>query len=78
MPGRIKVGRWLPCTARQVSNPHRGFVWAATAGVIAGTDRHIGRRLGPTPVELNLHFDPAGRIQSLVFDQWGDPDATGA
>jgi hypothetical protein len=29
MRGRIKVGRWLPFRARQVLNPHHGFVWAA-------------------------------------------------
>lgn len=42
MHGHIKVGRWLPFTARQVLNPHEGFVWAArAAGVIAGSDRYI-------------------------------------
>jgi hypothetical protein len=42
MRGRIKVGRWLPFRARQVLDPHRGFVWAArTAGVITGSDRYL-------------------------------------
>jgi hypothetical protein len=42
MHGRIKVGRWLPFRARQVLNPHHGFIWTArAAGVIAGSDRHI-------------------------------------
>jgi hypothetical protein len=42
MRGQLKVGRWLPFRARQVVNPHRGFVWAArAAGVIAGSDRYV-------------------------------------
>jgi hypothetical protein len=42
MRGRIKVGRWLPFRARQVLNPHLGFVWAArAAGVITGSDRYV-------------------------------------
>jgi hypothetical protein len=43
MHGRIRVGRWLPFTARQVLAPD-GFVWAATAGRpplwISGFDRY--------------------------------------
>jgi hypothetical protein len=27
--GRIKVGRWLPFSAREVLNPHEGFIWSA-------------------------------------------------
>lgn len=42
MHGRIKIGRWLPFTARQVLNPHQGTIWAArAAGVIAGSDRYL-------------------------------------
>jgi len=42
MRGHIKVGRWLPFTARQILNPHQGLVWSArAAGVIAGSDRYI-------------------------------------
>jgi hypothetical protein len=42
MRGRIKVGRWLPFRARQVLNPHHGFIWTArAAGVIAGSDRYL-------------------------------------
>jgi nucleotide-binding universal stress UspA family protein len=42
MGGRIKVGRWLPFSARQVLNPHRGFVWTGrAAGVIAGSDHYV-------------------------------------
>ena len=42
MRGHIKVGRWLPFRAREVLDPHHGFVWAArAAGVIAGSDRYL-------------------------------------
>jgi hypothetical protein len=34
MRGQLKVGRWFPFRARQVPNPHRGFVWAARAAFI--------------------------------------------
>jgi hypothetical protein len=56
MRGQIKVGRWLPFRARQVLDPHRGFVWTArAAGLIAGVDRYL---------------DDAGRIVSLQCDRW--------
>jgi hypothetical protein len=42
MHGHIKIGRWLPFRARQILDPHHGFVWAArTAGVITGSDRYV-------------------------------------
>lgn len=42
MRGSIKLGRWLPFRARQVLNPHVGFIWAArVAGVIAGSDHYL-------------------------------------
>jgi hypothetical protein len=42
MHGRIKIGRWLPFTARQVLNPHEGTIWVAhAAGLIAGFDRYL-------------------------------------
>ncbi len=42
MRGHIKLGGWLPFRARQVLNPHHGFVWAArTAGVLIGSDRYV-------------------------------------
>jgi hypothetical protein len=48
MRGRIKVGRWQPFSAREVLNPHEGFIWSArAAGVIAGSD---------------LYFDGAGAM----------------
>jgi hypothetical protein len=34
-------------------------------------------RVGTTPLEVRLRLDDAGRIESLVFDRWGDPDETG-
>jgi hypothetical protein len=33
--------------------------------------------VGETPVELQLRLDAAGRIVSLAFDRWGDPDGDG-
>lgn len=42
MRGRIRVGRWLSFRAREVLNPHRGFVWTArAAALIAGSDRYV-------------------------------------
>lgn len=42
MEGRIRLGRWLPFTARQVLSVGRGFVWAARVGwgplVVTGHD----------------------------------------
>jgi hypothetical protein len=34
-------------------------------------------RVGMTPLEVRFRLDAAGRIESLVFDRWGDPDETG-
>ena len=43
MRGQIRLGRWIPFTARQILAPHRGFLWQARAGgVISGYDRSIG------------------------------------
>ena len=45
MRGRIKVGRWLPFRAREVLNPHLGFIWAArAAGLISGSDHYAQGR----------------------------------
>ena len=45
MRGRIKIGRWVPFTARQVLSPHLGFVWAArAAGIVTGSDRFVDGR----------------------------------
>lgn len=43
MRGRIRLGRWVPFTARQWLAPHTGFLWAArAAGVVSGHDRYLG------------------------------------
>lgn len=34
-------------------------------------------QLGTTPVQIALTVDVVGRVRSLVFDRWGDPDRTG-
>lgn len=67
MHGRIKIGRWLPFRARQVLNPHTGFLWAArTAGVIVGSDRYFGGAGG-------MDWKVAG-LFTLVHEE--GPDAT--
>jgi hypothetical protein len=41
MSGTIRIGRWLPFTAREVLTPLSGFVWSArAAAVITGSDRY--------------------------------------
>ena len=42
MRGHMRVGRWLPFTATEVLDPHRGFVWRAhVAGpLIVGSDQY--------------------------------------
>jgi len=41
MSGSIRLGRrWVRFRARQIEAPHHGFVWAARAGVIVGSDRY--------------------------------------
>ena len=45
MRGHIKIGRWLPFTAREVLAPHRGFVWRArAAAIISGHDAYLDGR----------------------------------
>jgi hypothetical protein len=34
-------------------------------------------QLGETPLEVHYRLDQDGRIVSLVFDRWGDPDNSG-
>jgi hypothetical protein len=60
---------WLPTTLL----PRFGVRWSAADGDQATA----GFRVGDTPVELRLRLDAAGRIASLVFDRWGDPDNSG-
>ena len=61
---------WLPTALL----PRFGVRWSV------GSDDQVTAdfRVGDTPVELRLRLDAAGRIASLVFDRWGDPDNRGA
>jgi hypothetical protein len=60
---------WLPTTLL----PRFGVRWSAADGDQATASF----RVGDTPVELRLRRDAAGRIASLVFDRWGNPDNSG-
>ena len=60
---------WLPTALL----PRFGVRWSA--GPVNQVMADIQVR--DTPVELRLRLDAAGRITSLVFDRWGDPDNTG-
>jgi hypothetical protein len=61
---------WLPTALL----PRFGVHWSArSADQVTATFR-----VGDTPVELQLRLDAAGRIASLVFDRWGDPDNRGS
>ena len=139
MRGSIKLKGWMPFRARQVLNPHVGYVWAArVAGLVSGADYYADRRGGmdwklaglkrlvradgpdvsrsaaargaaeavwiPTALlprygvewgaDDDHHIRPSwtidghpfssrytigddGRVRSVVFDRWGDPDETG-
>jgi hypothetical protein len=61
---------WLPTALL----PRFGVRWSAGSG----DQVTAGFRVGDTPLELQLRLDAAGRITSLVFDRWGDPDNRGA
>ncbi|MBG0738036.1 hypothetical protein IV500_01110 [Paeniglutamicibacter antarcticus] len=60
---------WVPAALL----PRFGATWSATS------DSHVcvHHLLGNTPVEVDYTIGPDGRIRSLVFDRWGDPDSTG-
>jgi hypothetical protein len=62
-------GVWLPTALL----PRFGVRWSAPAGdhVTAAFE------VGETPVKLHLRLDRAGRVTSLAFDRWGDPDGHG-
>ena len=62
-------GTWLPTALL----PRFGVRWSAPAG----DQVTAAFAVGETPVELHLRLDPAGRILSLAFDRWGDPDGRG-
>lgn len=61
---------WLPTALL----PRCGVEWSAD-----GRDR-VSRRyeLDGVPTTVTYDLDPAGRITTLAFDRWGDPDGTGA
>jgi hypothetical protein len=62
-------GIWLPTALL----PRFGVRWSAPAA-----DRLTAAfSVGETPLELHLRLDRAGRISSLAFDRWGDPDGDG-
>lgn len=63
-------GIWLPTALL----PRFGVRWSAE-----GSDRITAAfSLGETRLELNLRIDERGRVVSLVFDRWGDPDGIGS
>lgn len=63
-------GLWVPTALL----PRFGATWSAT------DDSHVSvqHALGDTPLDVSYNLHPDGRIQSLVFDRWGDPDNSGA
>jgi hypothetical protein len=62
-------GIWLPTALL----PRFGVRWSAPA-----PDRVTAAfTVGETPLELELRLDTAGRVVSLAFDRWGDPDGHG-
>jgi hypothetical protein len=61
---------WVPTALL----PRFGATWSA-AGPDQVTVRHL---VGETAVEVHYRLDAGGRVVSLVFDRWGDPDRSGA
>lgn len=60
---------WVPTALL----PRFGVTWSAQ-----GEDRVTARyHVRGTPLEVHYRLDGEGRIGSLVFDRWGDPDNTG-
>lgn len=42
MGGEIKLDRWMRFRARQILNPHAGYVWAArVGGIVTGADHYV-------------------------------------
>lgn len=60
---------WVPTALL----PRFTTTWAA----IDDTHISVHHTLGETPVNVDYTLHPDGRISSLVFDRWGDPDNTG-
>jgi hypothetical protein len=60
---------WLPTALL----PRFGVRWSAEA-----PDRIAAAySLGETQLELHLRIDEKGRVVSLMFDRWGDPNSSG-
>ena len=62
-------GVWLPTALL----PRFGVRWSAQAD----DEVTAAFEVGETPVELHLRLDGVGRVTSLAFDRWGDPDGDG-
>jgi hypothetical protein len=60
---------WVPTALL----PRFGVTWSAA------DDHHLTAHARIDAVEIEVHYllDDAGRLQSVVFDRWGDPDGTG-
>jgi TusA-related sulfurtransferase len=60
---------WVPTALL----PRFGVDWSAA------DERHLTARARIDSLEIKVHYllDGAGRLQSVVFDRWGDPDGTG-
>lgn len=62
MRGRIRFQRRLPFRAREVLNPHRGFIWKArVASLISGSDHYVDGEGG-------LHWKLAGLATVVEAD----------
>jgi hypothetical protein len=62
-------GIWLPTALL----PRFGVRWSAAAADLVTAAFGVGE----VPVELRLRLDGAGRVVSLQFERWGDPDGGG-
>jgi TusA-related sulfurtransferase len=60
---------WVPTALL----PRFGVEWSAA------DERHLTARYRLDTLEMQVHYlvDPDGRLRSVVFDRWGDPDGTG-
>jgi TusA-related sulfurtransferase len=60
---------WVPTALL----PRFGVEWSAA------DERHLTARYRIDALQAEVHFvvDPEGRLRSVVFDRWGDPDGTG-
>jgi len=60
---------WVPTALL----PRFGVEWSAA------DDEHLTARYRVDAVEIEVHYllDGAGRLRSVVFDRWGDPDGAG-